>query len=117
MGLFDGFDAKIQKQAREELAMILPDGEEIEKVYIVKEDFCAFTSKRVVLIDKKLIGSKKSLTAIPYSKINFVALKRGGMFTISKEVIIGTSGAQLEVDTYDTAQAYEIMKKISGKIA
>ena len=111
MGIFGNLSEKVEKQARQELSGILPEGEEIENIYIVKEDFCAFTPKRVVFVDKKLISSRKTVTSIMYNKINFVALKRGGTFSISKEVVIGTSGANLEIDTWDSKQAYEIMLK------
>ncbi len=116
MGFLKNAFTNVEEKAKEELQKILPEGESIEKIYIVKEDFCALTSKRVVLIDKKLLGSKKTLTSVPYSKVNFVALKRGGTFSISKEVIIGVSGMTLEVDTWDGAQAYEIVRKLSEKI-
>lgn len=116
MGFLTNISEKQIAKAKEELALILPDEEEIEKVFIVKEDYCAITPKRVILIDKKLIGTKKALVTIPYSKINYVALKRGGMFSISKEVVIGTSGHNMEVDTYNLEEAYQIAKIISERI-
>ena len=116
MGFFDNAQLKIKENAERELAKILPEGEVVIEMYIVKEDFCALTSKRVVFVDKKLVSSKKTLTSVPFSKINFVALKRGGFFSISKEVIIGTGGLALEIDTWDGEQAYEIVRKISEKI-
>lgn len=116
MGFLDSITAKITEKANQELTKILPEGETVLKIYIVKEDFCALTEKRVVFVDKKLVSSKKTLTSVPYSKINFVALKRGGFLSISKEVIIGTGGLALEIDTYDGEQAYEIVKEISKKI-
>ena len=116
MGLFDNVQQKISDNAKKELEKALPEGDTIQQFYIVKEDFCALTDKRVIFIDKKLVSSKKTLTSIPYSKINFVALKRGGFLSISKEVIIGSGGLTLEVDTWDGEQAYEIMREISKRI-
>ncbi len=116
MGFLDSITTKITEKANQELTKILPEGETVLKIYIVKEDFCALTEKRVVFVDKKLVSSKKTLTSVPFSKINFVALKRGGFLSISKEVIIGTGGLALEIDTYDGEQAYEIVKEISKKI-
>lgn len=120
MGFLDNLKENLQDKvsgnAKKELDKILPEGENIIKIYVVKEDFCAITDKRVAFVDKKLLGSKKTLTSVPFSKINFVALKRGGFLSISKEVIIGTGGLTLEVDTYDGEQAYEIMREISKRL-
>lgn len=116
MGLFDNLQQKVSDNAKKELEKILPETDTIDKIYIVKEDFCALTDKRVVFVDKKLVSSKKTLTSVPYSKINFVALKRGGFLSISKEVIVGSGGLTLEIDTWDGDQAYEIVKEISKRI-
>jgi len=116
MGMFDNLQNKQQENANKELQKILPEGENIVKIYMVKEDFCAITDKRVAFVDKKLVSSKKTLTAIPFTKINFVAVKRGGFLSISKEVIIGSGGFTLEIDTWDGEQAYEIVREISKRI-
>lgn len=116
MGIFDNAQQKVRANAQLELEKILPTGELVEELYLVKEDFCALTAKRVVFVDKKLVSSKKTLTSVPFAKINFVALKRGGFLSISKEVIIGSGGMALEIDTWDGEQAYEIVRKISEKI-
>ena len=116
MGFLENAQNKIKDNATAELLKVLPENEIVEKLYIVKEDFCGITAKRVVFVDKKMVSSKKTLTSVPFSKINFVALKRGGFFSISKEVIIGTGGLALEIDTYDGEQAYEIVREISKRI-
>lgn len=106
----------MSEKIKQEVSRVIPPGEEIKQIFAVKEDFCAFTEKRIVFVDKKLLGGKKTLTAMPFSKINFVSLKRGGFLSISKEVIIGTGGITLEIDTWDGDQAYTIMQEISKKI-
>lgn len=92
------------------------EGESIEKKYVVKEDFCIITDKRVLFVDKSLISSRKCITSVLFSKINFVSLEQGGFMKLSKEVILGLSGRELKIDTWDSAIAIEIYKEILIRI-
>lgn len=107
---------KVKDNIIEELSQIIPENEEIEKVFIVIEDYVAFTSRRVVLIDKSLLSSKKTLSSIPYSKINFTSLKKGGFMKLSKELIIGAGGSILEVDAFSQELAFNLMKEVNSRI-
>lgn len=116
MGFFSNAVAKIEEAAKQEIETLLIEGEQVESFYVVKEDYCCLTNKRVIFVDKSMTSSKKSTTGIPYGNISAVGLNKGGAFSISKEVVLLIGSRQVEIDLYDTAQATEIFKTISTKI-
>lgn len=99
-----------------QLEPFIVESESIEQIYSSGMDFCAFTNKRIIFVDRKLISSKKSVTSVFYSKINFVAFQQGGTFSISKEVILGVSGNTLSIETWSTAVSQEIYREINKRI-
>ena len=116
MGFLDNIVDKQNQKLRTELEKFLLSGEEIEDFFVAKEDFGALTNRRLVFVDKSLIGSKKSIMGVPFSKISAVGVKRGGAFTASKEIVIMVGSHAMEIDTYSEKQAIDIYKKISEKI-
>lgn len=116
MGFLDNAREKLKETAKKEVDTLLITGESIEKFYMVKEDYCALTNKRLLFIDKSFASSRKASTGIPFSKINSVSLKKGGAFSISKEVIVTVGSKDLEIDLWDANEALEIFKAISERI-
>lgn len=110
------YKMSLSDNTKKELLNILPDTDILEHVYSIKEDFCAITNKRVVFVDKNIGSARKTLTSVPLAKINFVALKRGGLLTINKEVVISSGGINLVLETWDEDLAYEIVREISKRI-
>ncbi|GGB82863.1 hypothetical protein GCM10007424_23610 [Flavobacterium suaedae] len=116
MGFLDKQIKKIEEKCKEELKTLLLEDETLEKFYLVKEDYCAITNLRLIFVDNSFTSSKKATTGVPFNKISFVSLKKGGTFTISKDVIVHVGNKDIEIDLYDTNQAIEIFKIISKKI-
>ncbi len=106
----------LSDNVKKELLKILPENDVLEHVFTIKEDFCAITNKRIVFIDKNVGSARKTLTSVPFSKINFVALKRGGLLDFNKEVIISSGGLNLVLETMDIDIAYAIVREISKKL-
>lgn len=115
MGFFDGQLEKIKVRAKTEVEGLLLNNEAIEHFYVVKEDYCAVTNKRLLFVDNS-ISSKKATSGIPFNKINAVSLKRGGTLSISKEVIVLVGSKEFEIDLYSSEDAIEIFKLISERI-
>lgn len=116
MGFFDNIQDKQQQKLKIELEKFLLEDEIIDHFFMAKEDFGALTDKRLIFVDKSLFSNKKSIVGVPFKKINAVGVKRGGTFSISKEIIIMIGSQALEIDTYDENQAIDIYKRISSKI-
>ncbi len=116
MGFLDNAREKLKETAKKEVDTLLITGEIVEKFYMVKEDYCALTNKRLIFIDKSFTSNRKASTGIPFSKINSVSLKKGGAFSISKEVIVTVGSKDLDIDLWDANEALEIFKAISERI-
>lgn len=117
MGILSNAKEKLQQQAKQELETLLFDGETIQQIYLVKEDYCAITTSGLIFIDKKLISSKKASTKVPFSKISSVSLKKGGAFSISKEIVIQVGSREMEIDLYDADEALQIFRIVSKRIS
>lgn len=113
MGFFDKQLEKIKNRAIIEAESLLIDGEIIEEFYVVKEDYCALTNKRLLFIDNNISGKKLS-SGIPYNKINAVSLKKAG--SISKEIVVLVGSREFEICLYSTEDAIKIFKKITERI-
>ena len=73
MGLFNALlgnasEVNIQDVTKE-FEPILIDGELIEKAYKLIKDMFIFTNKRLILVEKQLVGSKVDYMSIPYTNI------------------------------------------------
>lgn len=109
-------DTKLDDKVKQELALYILPSENIEHIFRAKEDFGALTNKRIIFMDKSLIGSKKTVIGVPYGKINAVGLNKGGFMSFSKEVVITIGSKVTEIDTYNSDMAIELYTKLSEKI-
>lgn len=114
MGFFENQLEKIKSKALKEVEALLFENEKIDNFYLAKEDYCATTNNRLIFVDNS-ITSKKSTVSVPYNKITAVSLKRGGSFSISKEVIVLVGSKEYEIDTYSTEDAIELFKFLAQK--
>lgn len=82
------------EEAREEFAMILADGEKIERAYVLVRDMMLFTNKRVVFVDKQgVTGKKTEFLSIPYAKITRFSVETAGTMDLDSEIRLWVSGA------------------------
>ena len=85
--------------------------------------FIAITDKRLMFYDKALLGRKKALTSIPFSRITSVSsIDQGGVFRSTSELLIKASGDTFEFEFRggDKAQrAYALIMRelLQGEIA
>jgi hypothetical protein len=103
MGLLDGLlgnasEVNIDK-IEKELEVILTDGEEVERAYVVIRDSFVFTNKRLILIDKQGLTAKKvEYHSIPYRSITHFSVETAGHFDLEAELKIYISGAQMPIE-------------------
>ena len=73
MGLFNTILGNASEVTSENVAAefeaFLIEGEHIEKAYKMIRDMLVFTNKRLILVEKQLVGTKAEYLSIPYSNI------------------------------------------------
>ncbi|MBM7094872.1 MULTISPECIES: PH domain-containing protein [Alteribacter] len=78
---------KHMQQAEE----FLFEGETLEGTYGLMIDFVAFTSHRILFVDRSLMSkSKSAVYSIPYEKIEEIAIEKTGVFSFSNNIEIAT---------------------------
>ena len=97
MGFLDGLMGNASEVKTEdvsaELAPIMGDGENIDRVFKVIRDMYVFTDKRLLLIDKQgLTGKKVEYLSIPYKSVTCFSVETSGHFDLDAELKIWMSG-------------------------
>jgi hypothetical protein len=92
MGLFNAIlgnasEVNIENVSKE-FEPILIDGEIIEKAYKVIKDMFIFTNKRLILVEKQLVGTKVDYMSIPYSSIKKFSKESAGILDMDAELKI-----------------------------
>ena len=96
MGLFNAIMGNASEVNTENLSKefepLLIDGEKIEKGYKVIKDMFVFTNKRLILVEKQLVGSKVDYLSIPYSSIKKFSKESAGILDMDAELKIWLAG-------------------------
>ncbi|MEC3653975.1 PH domain-containing protein [Bacillus siamensis] len=83
-------------EAKEELARILLEGENVNAAFKLVRDIIVFTDKRLILVDKQgLTGKKTEIQSIPYKSISRFSVETAGRFDLDSELKIWISGAEI----------------------
>ena len=101
MGLFNAIlgnasEVNIQDLAKE-FEPILIDGEAIEKAYKLIKDMFIFTNKRLILVEKQLVGTKVDYMSIPYSNIIKFSKESAGILDLDAELKIWVKDLELPI--------------------
>lgn len=99
MGLFNTIlgnasEVTIQDIAKE-FEPILIDGENIEKAFKLIKDMFIFTNKRLILVEKQLVGTKAEYMSIPYSNIIKFSKESAGLLDLDAELKIWIKDQEL----------------------
>lgn len=103
MGFLDGLmgnasEVNIDK-IEKDLQMILCEGEEVERAYIVIRDSLVFTNRRLLIIDKQgITGKKVEYHSIPYRSITHFSVETAGHFELDADLKIWISGRELPIE-------------------
>lgn len=92
MGLFNAIlgnasEVNITNVAKEFEPILIP-GETIEKAYKLIRDMFIFTNKRMILVEKQLVGTKVDYISIPYSSIIRFSKESAGIMDLDAELKI-----------------------------
>jgi hypothetical protein len=101
MGLFNAIlgnasEVNIQDVAKE-FEPILINGEAIEKAYKLIKDMFIFTNKRLILVEKQLVGSKVEYMSIPYTNIIKFSKESAGILDLDAELKIWVKDLELPI--------------------
>lgn len=74
---------------REEISLILVDGEYVVSAFHTVRDQVIFTNKRVIAVDVQgITGMKKDYTSLPYSKVQYFGIETPGFAEIIPDAFI-----------------------------
>lgn len=101
MGLFNAIlgnasEVNIQDVIKE-FEPILIDGEHIEKAYKLIKDMFIFTNKRLILVEKQLVGTKVEYMSIPYTNIIKFSKESAGILDLDAELKIWVKDLELPI--------------------
>lgn len=101
MGIFNAIlgnasEVNIENISKE-FEPILIDGESIEKAYKVVKDMFIFTNKRLILVEKQLVGTKVDYLSIPYFNIKKFSKESAGILDLDAELKIWLKSEDLPI--------------------
>jgi len=92
MGLFNAILGNASEvtidNVSKEFEPILVEGEIIEKAFKLIKDMFIFTNKRLILVEKQLVGTKVDYMSIPYSSIQKFSKESAGILDLDAELKI-----------------------------
>ena len=96
MGLFSSILGNVSEisasEAQEELQPILVDGETVLRAFHLFRDRFILTNRRILSIDKEIVGTKRQVLSIPYASIKKFSKESAGVFDLDAELEIWLAG-------------------------
>ena len=94
MGIFNAIlgnasEVSIEAISKEFNPILIP-GENIEKAFKLIRDMFIFTNKRMILVEKQLVGTKVDYMSVPYSSIIKFSKESAGIMDLDAELKIWT---------------------------
>ena len=77
-----------QSDVQKEFGPLLIEGESIEKAFRMIKDMFVFTNKRLILVEKSLVGTKVDYVSIPYQNIIKFSKESAGIMDLDAELKI-----------------------------
>ncbi|WP_348797027.1 PH domain-containing protein [Flavobacterium adhaerens] len=121
MGLFNAILGNASEVTNENLGKefepLLIEGEVIERGFKMIKDMFVFTNKRLILVEKQLVGSKVDYLSIPYSSIKKFSKESAGILDMDAELKIWLSGEDIPISKQfgkggnNINEVYQILSK------
>ena len=80
-----------------EFEPILIEGENIEKAYKLIRDMFIFTNKRLILVEKQIVGTKVDYLSIPYFNIKKFSKESAGVLDLDANLKIWIKGEDIPI--------------------
>jgi hypothetical protein len=98
MGLFSSILGNVSEvsapEAQEELQPILTEGEQVLRAYHLFRDRLILTDRRLITIDKEIVGVKRKVLSIPYASIKKFSKESAGVFDLDAELQVWITGEE-----------------------
>lgn len=115
MGLFSKGDNK--EKHKEQVEEFLFEGEELIGTYGLMIDFAAFTSHRILFVDRSLLSKTKSVVvSIPFTKIEEIAIEKTGFFAFSNNIEISTKSGTHALQFMKDSDVMEFYRELAKRI-
>lgn len=97
---------------------LFTDGESILSAFKSLRDGVVFTNKRIIAINVQgLMGAKKDITSLPYSKVQAYSVETAGVLDLDSELELWFSGlGRVKFEFVKSANVSEICRIISEKV-
>jgi len=101
MGIFNAIlgnasEVNIENISKE-FSPILIDGEIIEKAYKLIRDMFIFTNRRLILVEKQLVGTKVEYLSIPYTNVIKFSKESAGILDLDAELKIWIKDQEIPI--------------------
>ena len=101
MGIFNAIMGNASEvnidNVEKEFETILIEGESIEKAYKLIRDMFVFTNKRLILVEKQLVGTKVDYLSIPYSSIHKFSKESAGILDMDADLKIWLKSDEIPI--------------------
>jgi hypothetical protein len=101
MGVFSNMAEKAHQSTKDRNSQIIEEflfeGENIENIYPLKNDFAALTNKRLIFVDQNVLVKETGVVSVPYSRIDKIAIVKDKTWAITDEVEITTRHDKFEL--------------------
>jgi len=101
MGLFNAILGNASEVNSEDVSKefepILITGETIEKAYKLIKDMFIFTNKRLILVEKQLVGTKADYLSIPYTNIIKLSKESAKILDLDAELKIWIKDEEMPI--------------------
>lgn len=101
------------------LAAVLFEGEQLEVAFRMLRDYVAFTTHRIILVDKQgMTGRKRSYLSIPYGRIMAFSSETKGTMDIDSEIKVHVQGLPepVALQFRDNEAAQMVQRGIAAKV-
>ncbi|CAM3904864.1 PH domain-containing protein [Alkalicoccus chagannorensis] len=106
-----------KKKHHEEIEEFLFEGEELVSTYGLMVDFAAFTSHRILFVDRSLVSKSKSVVvSIPFAKIEEIAIEKTGVFSFSNNIEIATKSGAHSLQFMKNSDVMTFYRELSKRI-
>ncbi|NYT06151.1 MAG: PH domain-containing protein [Methanomicrobiales archaeon] len=115
-GLLGNASEKEVGSVEKDLAMIISDGESVQKAYKLIRDLIILTNKRLIYVDVQgITGKKREYHSIPYTKITQFSVETAGHLDLDAELKIWVAGmsAPREIQFSRSANLTDLVKVLS----
>ena len=98
MGLFSSLLGNVSEipatEAQSDLQPILVPGETVVRAFHLFRDQLILTNRRLLTIDKELVGTKRKVLSVPYSSIKKFWKESAGVFDLDAELYVQLTGEE-----------------------